>query len=97
MEPCDDFYKFACGTFLKNTVIPDDQTTVTTFSIISDKLHEKLRISIEEKSEPNEPKPFRLAKNFYNACMNKSKILLNHLSFIDKSENIFRNPREFIF
>lgn len=74
VEPCDDFYKFSCGKFLNNTVIPDDQTAVTTFSVLSEKLQEQLRISIEEKSQPDEPKPFRLVKNLFRNCMNKTAI-----------------------
>lgn len=73
VEPCDDFYKFACGGFLESTIIPDDKTSVNTFSKIVDDLEEQLRSSIEQESSPNEPRPFKLAKNFYKACMNKSK------------------------
>lgn len=73
VEPCDDFYKFACGGFLKSTVIPDDKTSVNTFSVISDNLQQQLRTSIEEKSPSNEPRPFTLAKIFYKSCMNNSK------------------------
>ena len=72
VDPCNNFYKFACDKFLKTTIIPDDQEDVTAFSITNDKLEEKLRISLEEKSRPNESKPLRLAKNLYKACMNKS-------------------------
>ncbi|XP_043683237.1 neprilysin-2-like isoform X2 [Vespula pensylvanica] len=74
VEPCDDFYKFACGGFLKSTIIPDDKTSVNTFSVISDNLQQQLRTSIEEKSPPNEPRPFTLAKIFYKNCMNKTAI-----------------------
>ncbi|XP_026670737.1 neprilysin-2 isoform X1 [Ceratina calcarata] len=74
VEPCDDFYDFACGGFLKSTTIPDDKTSVNTFTGISDDLQKQLRISIEEKSSPDEPKPFRLVKNLYKACMNKTLI-----------------------
>ncbi|XP_017759283.1 PREDICTED: membrane metallo-endopeptidase-like 1 isoform X2 [Eufriesea mexicana] len=74
VEPCDDFYDFACGGFLKTTIIPDDKTSVNTFTKISDELQNHLRASIEEKSPPEEPKPFKLAKNLYKACMNKTVI-----------------------
>ncbi|CAL1682614.1 unnamed protein product [Lasius platythorax] len=86
VEPCDDFYKFACGGFLGTTSIPDDKTSVNAFSVIVDALLEQLRTSIEEESPPNEPRPFKLAKDFYEACMNKTAIeerglqpLLNNL------------------
>lgn len=74
VEPCDDFYNFACGTFLKNTVIPDEKVAVNTFSIIGDKLQEQLRTLIVEEPRPDESKPFTLAKSLYKACVNKTLI-----------------------
>ncbi|KAJ8668512.1 hypothetical protein QAD02_010175 [Eretmocerus hayati] len=74
VEPCDDFYKFACGNFLKNTVIPDDKTSVNTFSVISDNLQKQLRSNIEEEPKPGDPRAFKLVKILYDACMNKSLI-----------------------
>lgn len=74
IEPCDDFYGFACGNFIKNTMIPDEKVSVNTFSLIGDKLQEQLRSLISEKIDPNDSKPFNLAKNLYTACMNKSLI-----------------------
>lgn len=74
IEPCDDFYGYACGNFVKNTMIPDEKVSVNTFSMIGDKLQEQLRALISEKVDPNDSKPFNLAKNLYTACMNKSLI-----------------------
>uniref|UniRef100_A0A7G3AIY0 Putative m13 family peptidase n=1 Tax=Lutzomyia longipalpis TaxID=7200 RepID=A0A7G3AIY0_LUTLO len=74
VEPCDDFYTFACGAFLRDTNIPDEKVSVNTFSTIGDRLQEQLRTLVSEESPANEAKPFRLAKDFFKACMNKSLI-----------------------
>ncbi|KAF5303211.1 hypothetical protein FQA39_LY10124 [Lamprigera yunnana] len=74
VDPCDDFYQFSCGNFIKSTNIPDDKSSVTSFSVISDLLQEQLRTMIEEPIKPNEPKPFVLLKKIYKSCMNKTAI-----------------------
>lgn len=73
-DPCDDFYDFACGSFVDNTRIPDDKTSVNTFSIITDQLQEQIRSLLDEPVTASEPRPFVLAKTLYQACMNRSKL-----------------------
>lgn len=74
VDPCDDFYEFACGQFDRSTRIPDDKASVNTFSIIQDKLQEQIRTLLDEPVSQNEPTPFLLAKTFYQACMNRTLI-----------------------
>lgn len=74
VEPCDDFYNFACGQYIEDTIIPDDKVSVNAFSVISDKLQEQLRTIITAPIEESEIEPFKMVKRLYLACMNKSEI-----------------------
>ncbi|XP_055373967.1 neprilysin-2 [Condylostylus longicornis] len=74
IEPCDDFYRFACGNFLKKTAIPEDKVTVNTFSEIGDELQQQLKELITEEAPEDSPKPFKMINWLYKSCMNKSLI-----------------------
>ncbi|CAG0895469.1 unnamed protein product [Darwinula stevensoni] len=73
-EPCNDFYRFACGGFVDKTIIPDDKTSVNQFSKIADQLKENLRLLVEEPIRETEPPPFVMLKNVYASCMNKTQV-----------------------
>lgn len=73
VEPCDDFYNYACGKFVQETNIPDEKVSVNTFSVIGDRLQEQLRSLVSEEIGENEGTPFKLAKNLFKLCMNKSE------------------------
>lgn len=62
VDPCEDFYSFACGGFETRNVIPDDQSSVTTFSLISDEVTEQLRSLIERPIKETDAEPFKLVK-----------------------------------
>lgn len=71
VDPCENFYEFACGKFLRNTFIPDDKIAMMSFVHVQDKVLGQLRLILNEKSTTNESTPFTLAKTFNTACMDQ--------------------------
>lgn len=74
VEPCDDFYQFACGKFVRDTYIPDDKLTVDTFNKLSDQIDIQLRTIIEADIDPNESNVFKLVKKMHKSCMNRTAV-----------------------
>jgi len=75
--PCDDFYKFADGGWIKNNPIPADHSSWATFNQLHDKNEDVLRGILEEASKDTSAKPgsnWQKIGDFYASCMNESQI-----------------------
>lgn len=76
---CDDFYDFACGTFIKTTYTPDEKLIVNTESLLIDQLDENLFRILNQPIYENEPRPHKLAKHLYKNCMVIGKVEFNQV------------------
>lgn len=70
IDPCDNFYEFACGKYMKYSLT----LAANTFTEILQLVQAQVKTVITEPISENDPKPFKLAKNFYKSCMNESII-----------------------
>ncbi|NXG89249.1 NEP protein, partial [Stercorarius parasiticus] len=72
-EPCDDFYQYACGGWLKRNVIPETSSRYSNFDILRDELEVVLKDVLDVPSN-NDITAVQKAKTLYRSCINETTI-----------------------
>jgi putative endopeptidase len=77
VSPCDDFYGFADGGWMKNNPIPADRAAWATFNKLRDQNENALHQILEEASRDTKAEPgsnWQKIGDFYASCMDESQV-----------------------
>ncbi len=75
-NPCEGFYQYACGTWVKNNPIPSDQSSWGRFSELAERNREILHQILEQASSAGAKRDADTQKigDYYAACMDEKTI-----------------------
>jgi putative endopeptidase len=102
VDPCVDFYEFACGGWRKANPIPPDQTRWGRFNVLAERNREELHQILESAMAPKPTRSPIEAKvgDYYAACMDEPGIeakglapvqpYLDRVAAVDSKAALFR-------
>ncbi len=74
-KPCEDFFQYACGGWVRANPIPSDEPRWGTFNALADRNREILKTILEDSVASSKPtKAQAQIGGFYGACMDEAGI-----------------------
>ena len=70
VDPCHDFYSFACGGWEALHNITDNES-VDMFGIVQDEIYNLLVESLKRNRSSNDPESVRFASDLYQSCIDQ--------------------------
>ncbi|KAL9985458.1 hypothetical protein ACROYT_G007869 [Oculina patagonica] len=74
VDPCEDFFQYSCGNWIKNNPIPTSVNWVSTFGKLSDENNKKMLLLLLEDDELPSGHAVQKTKDYFKSCMAEDEI-----------------------
>ncbi|KAL2085856.1 hypothetical protein ACEWY4_019176 [Coilia grayii] len=71
-SPCDDFFQYACGGWIKDNPIPEDSSSYGIYPWLRQNVDVKLKELLEQPAAAGDIEAVQKAKVLYRSCMNEA-------------------------
>lgn len=74
VKPCDDFYDYACGEWMKKNPIPKGKLQISAITELRDKNNELMQEALVSNDSLNNLLPIKKVRTFFQSCLNVEAI-----------------------
>uniref|UniRef100_A0A4D5R8Y8 Neprilysin n=1 Tax=Scolopendra viridis TaxID=118503 RepID=A0A4D5R8Y8_SCOVI len=74
VNPCNDFYTFACGGWMENHPIPDEKSRIGSFDVLDEKITQNYKVLLSAPIDDSDSEATMKAKKMYTACLDQESV-----------------------
>lgn len=75
VNPCDNFYEYACGNFAKDVDLAKFGGSFSTAHVLQEEINRRLESILKVPPMSSDIAPYSAAKRFYNLCRNQGSLI----------------------